>query len=144
MANYIEKSPGWCKKFAGWNQLCLSPPPTALLSICSYTLHSEILASLNFNKNKILFHGFKNIHTLKCCSGNFRYNHMSTLLEKHQIDIWMYGYSQIQGTRSEKDGELRDKSVPYFQYKSRPCPLDWRITIHSNVDLLFFQQSWQI
>ena len=40
--------------------------------------------------------------------------------------------------------KLRDKSVPYFQQESGPCPLDWRITIHSNVDLVFFQQSWHI
>ena len=50
----------------------------------------------------------------------------------------MYGYSQIQGTKSKIDEELRDKSVPYFPQESGPCPLDWRITIHSNVDLVFF------
>ena len=66
---------------------------------------------------------------------------MSRLLEKYNINIRMYGYSQIQGTRSKKDGEQRDKSVQYFQQESGPCPLDWRITIHSNVDLVFFQQS---
>ena len=33
--------------------------------------HSSILASLNFNKNKILSPGMENNHTLKCCSGNF-------------------------------------------------------------------------
>ena len=33
--------------------------------------HSEILASLNFNKNKMLSPGLENNHTLKCCSGNF-------------------------------------------------------------------------
>ena len=42
--------------------------------------------------------------------------------------------SQIQGTRSKKDEKLREKSVPYFQQESGP----WRITIHSNVDLVFF------
>ena len=108
-------------------------------------LHPEILASLNFNKNKILSPGLENNHTLKCCSGNFpTYSYMSRLLEKYQINIWMYGYSQIQGTRSKKDGELRDQYVPYFQQKSGPCPLDWRITIHWNVDLVFFQHSWHI
>ena len=66
------------------------------------------------------------------------------MLEKYQINIWMFRYSQIQGTRSKKDGELRDRSVPYFQQESGPCPLDWRTTIHSNVDLVFFQQSWHI
>ena len=69
---------------------------------------------------------------------------MSRLLEKYQISIWMYGYSQIQGTRSKRDGELQDKSVPYFQQESGPCPLDWRITIHWKVDLVFFQWSWHI
>ena len=49
----------------------------------------------------------------------------------------MYGFSQIQGTRSKKDWELYDKSVPYFHQESGPCPLDWRKTIHSNVDLVF-------
>ena len=67
---------------------------------------------------------------------------MSRLLEKYQINIWMWDYSQIQGTRSKKDWELQDKSVPYFQQESGPCPLDWRITIHSTVDLVVFQQSW--
>ena len=69
---------------------------------------------------------------------------MSRLLQKYQINIWMYGNSQIQGTKSIKDGELRDNSVPYFQQESKPCPLDWRITIHWNFDLVFFQQSWHI
>ena len=66
------------------------------------------------------------------------------IVGKYQISIWMYGYSQIQRTGSKKDGELRDKSVSYFQHKSGPCPLNWRITIHSNVDLVFFQQFWHI
>ena len=34
--------------------------------------HSEILTSLNVNKNKILFPGLENQHTLKCCSDNFQ------------------------------------------------------------------------
>ena len=83
-------------------------------------LHSEILASLNFKNNKILSPG---------------------LLEKYQIKFGMHGYSKIQGTRSKKDGELRGKSVPYFQQESGSCPLDWRIPVHPNVDLVFFQQS---
>ena len=107
--------------------------------------HSEILASWNFNKNKHLSPGLENNHTLKCCSGNFpTYSYMLRLLEKYQFNIWMCGYCQIQRTRSKKDGELRDKSVPYFQHESGPCPLNWRITTHSNVDILFLQQSWHI
>ena len=66
---------------------------------------------------------------------------MSRLLEKYQINIQMYVYSQIEGTRSKKGGELWDKSVLYFQQESGPCPLDWGITIPSNVDLVFFEQS---
>ena len=42
----------------------------------------------------------------------------------------------IQWTRSKKDGELQDKSVLYFQQKSGHRPLDWRITIHTNADLV--------
>ena len=30
---------------------------------------------------------------------------MSRLMEKYQINIWMYDYSQIRGTRLKKDGE---------------------------------------
>ena len=105
--------------------------------------HLEILGSLNFNKNKILSPGLENSHTVKCCSGNFpTYSYMSRLLEKYHINIWMHGYSQIKGTWSKKDGKLPDKSVPYFLQESGPCPLDWRITIHSMVDLVLFQQSW--
>ena len=44
----------------------------------------------------------------------------------------------FQGARSKKDEELRDKSVPYFQHESGPCPLDWRIIIDSNAELEFF------
>ena len=58
------------------------------------------------------------------------------MLEKYQINIWMYSYSQTQGISSKKDGERRDRSGT--------CPLDWRIIKHSNVDRLFFQQSWHI
>ena len=72
------------------------------------------------------------------------YNICQDCWKKYQINIWMYHYSQIQGTRSKKDGKQQDKSVPYFQQESGPCPLDERITIHSNVHLVFFQQSWHI
>ena len=59
-----------------------------------HMFHSEILASLNFNKNNIFSPGLENNHTLKCCSGIFQHNHMSRLLEKYQNNIWMYSYSQ--------------------------------------------------
>ena len=36
-----------------------------------YLFHSEILASLNFNKNKICSPVLNNNHSLKYCSGNF-------------------------------------------------------------------------
>ena len=32
---------------------------------------------------------------------------MSRLLEKYEINIWMYGYTQIQGTRSKKMEKYR-------------------------------------
>ena len=87
----------------------------------------------------------ENNHTLKCCSGNFpTSSYTLRLLEKYQINIWMHGYSQIHGTRSKKDGELWDKSVPYFQQESGPCPLDWRIVLYATVNLVFFQQSLHI
>ena len=45
-------------------------------------------------------------------------------------------------------GKLKDKSVPYFQpgsgsgSGSGPGPLDWRTTIHWNVEYMFFQHPW--
>ena len=49
---------------------------------------SEILASLNVDKNKMLSPGLKNNRTLKCCYGNFpTKSYMSRLLEKYQINI---------------------------------------------------------
>ena len=56
----------------------------------------------------------------------------------------MYVYSQIQGIRSKKDGELPDKTVLYFQQESGPSPLDWRKNIHSNVDMVFFSNNRDI
>ena len=53
------------------------------------------------------------------------------------LNVWLFSNP---GDKVQKDGELHEKYVPYFQQESRPCPLDWRITIHSNVDLVFFQQ----
>ena len=41
----------------------------ACIRLCMF--HSEILALLNFKKNKILSPELENNHTLKCCSGNF-------------------------------------------------------------------------
>ena len=69
---------------------------------------------------------------------------MSRLLEKYQINIWLYGYSPVQGTRSRFLLKVRDRFVPWFSIFFGPCPLDWRIIIHLNVDLVFFQQSWHI
>ena len=54
------------------------------------------------------------------------------------FNVWLFSNP---GDKAQKDGELRDKSVPYFQQESGPCPLDWGIKLHSNVDLVFFQQS---
>ena len=44
--------------------------------------HSEILASINFNTNKLLSPGLENNNTLKCCPDNFpTWSSMSRLLE---------------------------------------------------------------
>ena len=107
-----------------------------------HMFHSEILASLNFNKNKISSHGLEKNHTLKCCRAIFQHNNICQ-------DCWKNIRSTFEcmvilksrGQGQKKDGELRYKTVPYFQLESGHCLLDWRITIHSNVDLVFFQQS---
>ena len=44
-------------------------------------LHSEILASLIFHKNKILFPGLENNHTLKCFLVTFQYSVEEALLK---------------------------------------------------------------
>ena len=50
--------------------------------------NTEILASINFNKNKNLYPGLEGNHTLKYCSGHFQTkSNMSRLLEKYQINI---------------------------------------------------------
>ena len=59
-----------------------------------------------------------------------------------EINIFMYHYSPIQGTRSTKKWKLWDESVPYFQQESGTCLLDWRRIMHWNVVLSFFQQPW--
>ena len=49
---------------------------SVLDDICLYTFHSAILASLYFNKNKILSPGLENNHTLKCFLAIFQHNHI--------------------------------------------------------------------
>ena len=104
-----------------------------------YMFHSEVLASFNFNKNKMLSPGLENNLTLKCCFGNFpTYSYMSRKIPEQHLNVWLFSNP---GDKVQKDEELREQSVPYFQQESGTCPLDWRITIHSNVDLVFFQHS---
>ena len=49
---------------------------------------------------------------------------MSRLFEKYQINIWMYGYSPIQGTRSRFLLKVRDRFVPLLFIFFGPCPLE--------------------
>ena len=55
-------------------------------------------------------------------------------IQDQHFNVWLFSNP---GDKVKKDGELRDKSVLYFHQESGSCPLDWRITIHSNVDLVF-------
>ena len=80
----------------------------------------------------MLFRQFSNIIMYVKIVGN---------IPDQYLNVWLFS---IPGDKVQKDRELQDKSVPYFQQESGPCPLDWRITIHSNVHLVFFQQSWHI
>ena len=54
--------------------------------------HSEILASLNFNKNKILFPGLENNHTMKCCSGNFPIIYVKIVgkIPHQHMNVWLF------------------------------------------------------
>ena len=67
------------------------------------------------------------------------------------VAIWDRGFIKFQhklksnpGYKVQKKRILWDKSVPYFQQESGPCPLDWRRTIHWNIAPVFFQQSWHM
>ena len=86
-----------------------------------HMFHSEILASLNFNNNKILSPGLENKLTLKCCSSpsfwtlspglenNYTFKcwfcifptilTYNIMLENGQNKISVYGCSPIQGTK---------------------------------------------
>ena len=101
--NFVQPYPILLNLYVPYNKTQPSKSELHLSLYVQYMFHSEILASLNFNKNIILSPGLENNHTLKCCSGNFpTLSYMSRLLEKYEINIWMYGYTQIQGTRSKK------------------------------------------
>ena len=67
---------------------------------------------------------------------------MSRFMEKYHIYILMYGLSQIQGTRSKKM-ENYGTNLSHTINKNLDL-VHWRITIHSSVDLVIFQQSWHI
>ena len=41
MSNYIEKHPGWCKKFAVQKKLCFSPPPPPYPEVGASKCHRQ-------------------------------------------------------------------------------------------------------
>ena len=107
--------------------------------------HSEILASLNFNNKKMLSPGLENNPTLKCGSRNFSTeSYMSRLLEKYQINIWVYGYSPIQGDKVQILVKSTGQIFPVVLH------LFWRVSPGFENTHTFkcwsgiFQQSWQI
>ena len=59
------------------------------------------------------------------------------------MNICMYGYSQIQGTRFTKDGKLRDKSVPFFQQESGPVPWIGELT-YTQMLIWYFSNNLDI
>ena len=68
------------------------------LPYAGFFFFSEILASLNFNKNKMFSPGLENNHTLKCCSGNFpTLSYISRLLKKipdQHLNVWLFSNSR--------------------------------------------------
>ena len=108
--------------------------------------HSEILASLNFNKNKMLSPGLKNNHTLKCFFlAIFHHNNICQ-------DCWKNIRStfecmvilQSRGQGPEYCWKYRTDLSRWSPSVFGPCPLDLRITIRSNVDLVFFLPTWYL
>ena len=110
-----------------------------------YMFYSEILASLNFNKNKkkfprireqpyteILFCQFSNIITYVKIVGK--------ILDQY-LSVWVFPNL---GDKVQIVVESTGQICPVVLQFSGPCPLDLRITIHSNVDLIFFQQFWHL
>ena len=77
-------------------------------------LHSDILASIKFNKNYIL---------------------VPWIWEEPYIEMLFQQFSNT-------IGKLWDKSVPYFEQESGPCSLDWRTTIYLDTSLAIFKQPW--
>ena len=53
-----------------------------------HKFHYEIVASINFDKNKILSPGLENNHTLKCCSGHFQHNYICQRCWKNTISTF--------------------------------------------------------
>ena len=77
--------------------------------------HSEIMASLNFNKNKILSPGLENNHTLKHFFAIFQHNNLCQDCWKNTLSTFKcMVILKSRGTRSKKDGKLRDKFVHTF------------------------------
>ena len=100
--------------------------------------HSEILAFINFNKNKMLSPGLDNNHTFTEMlfwqfSNIIIYVKIVERIPDQQLSVWLFS----------NPGE----KVPFLLkvlHLFGPSPLDLRITIHTNVDLAFFQQSWHL
>ena len=107
-----------------------------------YVFHSEILASLNFNKNKMFPLDWKTIIQWNVLLSIFQHNYMCQKCWENTRSTWeCMVILQFRGQGPDscwKNGTDLSRSSPSF------LDLDLRITIHSNVDLLFFQQSWQI
>ena len=105
--------------------------------------HSEILASLNFNKIKFFHLDWRTTIQWNVVLAIFQHNKICQdccKITRSTFECMVILKSR--GQDPQTYGELQDKSVPYFQQEYGPCPLDWRKTIHWNVDLVFFQQPW--
>ena len=104
--------------------------------------HSEILASLNFNKKFFFVHGIGEQPYTEMLFRQFSniliYFKIVGKIPDQHLNKWLFSNPE---DKVQKDEALRDKFVPYFQQESIHCPLDWRITIHSTVYLVFLQES---
>ena len=115
--------------------------PDERCTMKSLMFHPEILASLNFNKNKMLSPGLENNHTLKVVLANFQHNHIcQDCLKNTRSTFECMVILQSRGHGPDSWWKYGTDLSHCFG----TCPLDLRITINSNVDMVFFQQSWHL
>ena len=106
--------------------------------------HSEILALLNFNKSNIFPLDLRTTIHWNVILEIFNiiiYFKIGGKIPDHNLSAWLlFNPRDKVQILVESTGQICPAVLHIFW----PRPLDLRINIHLNVDLVFFQQSWHI